>query len=197
MIVFNRVHVQLIKISQLHENISSTFYHYCLWDNWTWCMRKIKGNSKSAQVSCLMLYCTWLGTCITATDRVSMDAYSGSCKIFGPNLHFMTNSPFLQTWGSRPSGTRRAGSPGVLMVDQGLGSGLMRFQEAAGGFTVKMGKGTLRTLGERWYGPIMGNKIPWQCKKDKLVKGLMSAVLFMATFTATKKKKVCIPCINR
>lgn len=180
---FNRARVKIIKMSQLHENSSSTFDRYCLWDNWTWWMRKIKGSSKSAQVSCLMLCCTWLGTCITATGWVPMDAYSGSCRIFGPNLHFMTKSPFLQTWGSRPIGMRRAGSPGVLMVDQGLGSGLMRFQEAAGGITVKMGKGILRTLGERWYGLIMRNKIPWRCRKDKLVKGLMSALLFMAKFS--------------
>lgn len=39
---------------------------------------------------------------------------------------------------------RRAGFPGELMVDWGLDSGLMRFQETAGGFTVKMSRGTLR-----------------------------------------------------
>lgn len=184
---FNRVCVQLIKISQLPENNSRTFYHYGLCDNWTWWMRKIKrllAKGNKFLVLCCVVH--MFGTCIRATGRVSMDAYSGSCRIFGPNLHFMTNNPFLQTWGSRPSGTRRAGSPGALMVDRSLGSSLMRFQEAAGGLTVKMGKGT---LGERWYGPIMGNKIPWQYGKDKLVKGLMSAVLFMAKFAVCANKK--------
>ncbi|TRY64464.1 hypothetical protein DNTS_017147 [Danionella cerebrum] len=53
--------------------------------------------------------------------------------------------------GSRPREASRAGFPGVLMTDWGLGFGLMRFQEAAWGTTVKSEEGDFKIPRGEWH----------------------------------------------